>query len=175
VLRGKWVLENLLGTPPPPPPPDVPALEEKNLGTSVSMRQRLEQHRANAACAVCHTQMDPIGFGLENYDASGAWRDREGNFAVDSSGTLPGGASFNGPGELKQRLRAQPDLFVRNLTEKMLTYALGRGLEAYDRPVVNGIMQRLAADDYKFPTLVMEVIQSEPFRMRKAEVETNAR
>jgi hypothetical protein len=175
VLRGKWVLENLLGAAPPPPPPDVPALEEKNLGTTVSMRQRLEQHRANPACAVCHTQMDPIGFGLENYDASGAWRDREGNFAVDSSGTLPGGASFNGPGELKQRLRAQPDLFVRNLTEKMLTYALGRGLEAYDRPVVNQIVQRLAADDYKFPTLVMEVIKSEPFRMRKAEVEANAR
>jgi hypothetical protein len=175
VLRGKWVLENLLGTPPPPPPPDVPALEEKNLGTTVSQRQRLEQHRANPACAVCHTQMDPIGFGLENYDASGAWRDREGNFAVDSSGTLPGGASFKGPGELKQRLRAQPDLFVRNMTEKMLTYALGRGLETYDRPAVNAILQRLAADGYRFSTMVTEVVNSEPFQMRKEEGGRDAR
>jgi hypothetical protein len=175
VLRGKWVLENLLGTPPPPPPPDVPALEEKNLGTTVSMRQRLDQHRANPACAVCHTQMDPIGFGLENYDASGAWRDREGNFAVDSAGTLPGGASFKGPGELKQILRAQPDLFVRNLTEKMLTYALGRGLEAYDRPVVGAIVRHLAADDYRFSTLVMDVVKSELFQMRKEEIAKNAR
>jgi len=170
VLRGKWVLENLLGTPPPPPPPDVPSLDEHDLGATVSMRQRLEQHRANSACAVCHTQMDPIGFGLENYDASGAWRDREGNFPIDSSGTLPGGASFRGPGELKQILRAQPDLFVRNLSEKMLTYALGRGLEPYDRPVVDAIVRHLKANGYKAQTLVMEVVKSEAFMMKDAQM-----
>jgi hypothetical protein len=159
VLRGKWVLENLLGTPPPPPPPDVPALNEKSVGTVVSLRTRLEEHRANPACAVCHTQMDPLGFALENYDASGAWRDRDGKFPIDSSGTLPGGASFNGPGELKQLLRAKPDLFARNVTEKMLTYALGRGLEPSDRPAVDAILQDLARNDYKFSILVNGVVK----------------
>jgi hypothetical protein len=167
VIRGKWVLENLLGTPPPPPPPDVPALEEKNLGSAASLRERLEQHRANAACAVCHNQMDPIGFGLENYDASGAWRDRDGKFPIDSSGTLPGGTSFQGSKELKQVLRSRSDLFARNLTEKMLTYALGRGLEPYDRPAVDAILQRLGENDYKFSTLITEITQSRPFRMRR--------
>ena len=143
VIRGKWVLENLLGTPPPPPPPDVPPLEEKNLGTAASLRERLEQHRANPACAVCHKQMDPIGFGLENYDASGAWRDHDGNFPIDSSGMLPEGTSFKGSKELKQILRGRSDLFARNLTEKMLTYALGRGLEPYDRPAVDAIVAAL--------------------------------
>jgi hypothetical protein len=167
VLRGKWVLENLLGTPPPPPPPDVPALQEANLGKDASLRERMEQHRANPACAVCHRQMDPIGFGLENYDASGAWRDKDGNFPIDSSGTLPTGSSFNGPHELKQVLRSQSGLFARNLTEKMLTYALGRGLETYDRPAVDHIVERLAADNYRFSTLVMEIVESKPFLMRR--------
>jgi len=157
VIRGKWVLENLLGTPPPPPPPDVPALDEKSVGSAASLRQRLEQHRANAACAVCHTQMDPLGFGLENYDASGAWRDKDGSFPIDSSGTLPSGATFRGPKELKQILRSQPDLFARNVTEKMLTYALGRGMEAYDRPMVDGILRDLSRNDYKFSILVKDV------------------
>ncbi|HZL57080.1 MAG TPA: DUF1592 domain-containing protein [Bryobacteraceae bacterium] len=174
VIRGKWVLENLLGTPPPPPPPDVPALEEKELGQTASLRERLEQHRANAACAVCHRQMDPIGFGLENYDASGAWRDSEGKFPIDSSGTLPGGASFSGPKELKRVLRNRSDLFARNLTEKMLTYALGRGLEPYDRSTVDAILGRLSADNYKFSTLVTEVAKSKPFQKRRAEGDSNA-
>jgi hypothetical protein len=169
VIRGKWVLENLLGTPPPPPPPDVPPLQESNIGKDASLRQRLEQHRANPACAVCHRQMDPIGFGLENYDAAGAWRDNEGSFPIDSSGTLPGGTSFNGPGELKRVLRNQSGLFARNLTEKMLTYALGRGLEPYDRPAVDRIVERLAANDYRFSTLVTEIVNSTPFRMRRGE------
>jgi hypothetical protein len=161
VIRGKWVLENLLGTPPPPPPPDVPALDESHAGAeSKSLRQRLEQHRANPACAVCHTQMDPIGFGLENYDASGAWRDREGNFPIDSSGALPGGQSFNGPKELKQLLRANPDLFSRNVTEKMLTYALGRGLEPRDRPAVERILKDLQQNDYRFSTLLMDAVRT---------------
>lgn len=159
VIRGKWVLENLLGTPPPPPPPDVPALDEHSAGTTASLRQKLEQHRANPACAVCHKQMDPLGFGLENYDASGAWRDKEGSFPIDSSGTLPSGVSFNGPKELKQILRSQPDLFARNVTEKMLTYALGRGLEPYDRPMVDGILRDLARNDYKFSILISGVVK----------------
>jgi hypothetical protein len=159
VLRGKWVLENLLGTPPPPPPPDVPSLGETHVGSTVSLRKRLEEHRANPACAVCHNQMDPLGFALENYDASGAWRDQDGQFPIDSSGTLPGGATFNGPGELKKILRAQPDLFARNVTEKMLTYALGRGLEPSDRPTVDGILKDLARNDYKFSILVNDVVR----------------
>jgi hypothetical protein len=167
VLRGKWVLENLLGTPPPAPPPGVPALEEKNIGTLASQRERLEQHRANPACAVCHTQMDPIGFGLENYDASGAWRDRDGKFPIDSSGVLPGGESFNGVRDLKQVLRSRADLFTRNLAEKMLTYALGRGLEPYDRKTVDAIVRRMSENNYKFSTLVMEVANSRPFRQRR--------
>ena len=166
VLRGKWVLENLLGTPPPPPPPNIPALKEENLGTEASVRQRLEEHRANPACAVCHNQMDPIGFGLENYDASGAWREKDGQFPIDSSGKLPGGASFNGPQELNQVLASQKDLFVRNLTEKMLTYALGRGLESYDAPAVNRIIKELASNQYRFSSLVLGIVKSEPFQMR---------
>ena len=167
VIRGKWVLENLLGTPPPPPPPDVPVLQEANLGTAASMRQRLEQHRADPSCAVCHNQMDPIGFGLENYDAAGGWRTKDGNFDVDSSGTLPDGRSFQGAKGLKAILKAQSDLFVHNLTEKMLTYALGRGLERSDRPVVDHIARQLAASDYHFSTLVMGIVNSSPFQMRK--------
>jgi hypothetical protein len=166
VLRGKWVLENLLGTPPPPPPPDVPALKEDHLGTEASVRQRLEQHRARPECAVCHNMMDPIGFALEHYDASGAWRDKEGNFPVDASGQLPGGKPFNGPAGLKQALREQSEPFIRNFTEKMLTYALGRGLEPYDRSTVDHIVARLAADNYRFSTLITEIIDSQPFRMR---------
>jgi hypothetical protein len=167
VIRGKWVLDNLLGTPPPPPPPDVPVLQEANLGTAASMRQRLEEHRANPSCAVCHNQMDPIGFGLENYDGAGGWRTKDGNFDVDSSGTLPDGRSFRGAKGLKEILRSQSDLFVHNLTEKMLTYALGRGLERGDKPVVDHITQQLAAKNYRFSTLVMEIVNSSPFQMRK--------
>jgi hypothetical protein len=166
VLRGRWVLENLLGTPPPPPPPDIPALEEANVGTTASLRTRLEQHRANAGCAVCHDQMDPIGFGLENFDAGGAWRDRDGQFPVDATGTFPGGAPFRGPEELRLALAAQPGLFVRNLTEKLMTYALGRGLEAADRPAVDAITGRLAANGFRMTSLVHEIVNSQPFQMR---------
>lgn len=166
VLRGRWVLENLLGTPPPPAPPDIPALVEANLGTAASLRQRLEQHRLNPKCAVCHDQMDPIGFGLENFDAAGAWRERDGRFPIDSSGKFPSGASFSGPEELKQVLKAQSGLFVRNLTEKLLTYALGRGVEVTDRAVMDRITQRVTADGYKFSTLVNEIVMSPAFQMR---------
>ena len=170
VIRGKWVLENLLGAAPPPPPADVPALDEPGAGTGLSGRQLMEQHRAKEECAACHRSMDPIGFALENYDASGAWREREGNFAVNASGTLPGGRAFSGPGGLKQALLAQPDAFVRNFAEKMLTYALGRGVEAHDRQTLDRIVERMAADGYRFSTLVNEIIDSRPFRMRKSSV-----
>ncbi len=167
VLRGKWVLENLLGTPPPPPPPDIPALSEKDLGSAASVRQRLEQHRANPACAVCHNQMDPIGFGLENYDASGRWRTHDGNFVVDSSGKLPGGQTFDKPQELRRIMRENPDAFVRNFVEKMMTYALGRGLEPSDRQAIDTIRQRLAADGYRFVTLLEAIVESPVFQQRQ--------
>ncbi len=169
VLRGKWVLENLLGVPPPPPPPNVPVLDEAAVGTSGSLRQQMEKHRSNAVCASCHIRMDAIGFGLENYDAIGTWRTRDGRFEIDSAGALPNGKSFNGPGELRKILREDKDEFTRCLTEKMLTYALGRGLERYDRPAVNAIVRELGHNDYKFQTLIFEIVKSLPFQMRRAE------
>jgi len=166
VMRGRWVLENLLGTPPPPPPADIPALPEGAATTAASLRTRLEQHRANPSCAICHDQMDPIGFGLENFDAGGSWREKDGDFKVDASGSFPGGAEFRGPEELRKALAARPELFVRNLTEKLLTYALGRGLEPADRAVVDSITTRLAADGYRMTALVDGIVNSKPFQMR---------
>ncbi len=174
VLRGKWVLENLLNDPPPPPPPGVPNLNEAAIGNTASLRQQLEQHRANPACATCHTRMDPLGFGLENYDAVGRWRNLDGKFPVDAAGTLPGGRSFHGPMELKVILRTDRDAFARCVTEKMLTYALGRGLERYDKPAVNLICSRLAASDYRFSRLVLEIVGSLPFQMRHGEAPNRA-
>jgi len=174
VLRGKWVLENFLNDPPPPPPPGVPNLNESAIGTKASLRQQLEQHRANPACATCHTRMDPLGFGLENYDAIGHWRTEDGKFPVDATGTLPGGRSFHSPLELKQILRTDRDAFARCVTEKMLTYALGRGLEKYDKPAVNLICSRLAAGDYRFSRMVLEIVQSMPFEMRHGEAPGSA-
>jgi hypothetical protein len=169
VLRGKWVLENILGAAPPPPPDDVPDLEESQTATAASLRQQLEQHRADAACAVCHDPMDPIGFGLENFDAVGSWRSRDGEFPVDATGTLPDGSSFNGPAELITVLKKRSDIFARNLTEKMLTYALGRGLESYDAPEVDEIRKNLAAGGYRFSVLVSEIVKSTPFQMRRGD------
>jgi len=170
-VRGKWVLENLLGTPPPPPPANVPSLNESNIGTEVSLRQRLEEHRKNPSCSPCHNVMDPIGFGLETYDAVGAYRTHDGNFPIETAGTLPGGKAFNGSKGLKEVLKGQSDAFVRNVTEKMLTYSLGRGLERFDRPTVDAIAKQVAANDYRFSALVMEVVKSKPFQMRSVEVE----
>ncbi len=169
VLRGKWVLDNILGAPPAPPPPNVPELKEENLKTS-SVREQLEKHRANPSCASCHDQMDPIGFGLETYDAVGSWRTHDGKYPVDASGMMPSGASFNGPRELIAVLKAHPDAFVRSLTEKLLTYALGRGLERYDTPAVTEIAERLAKADYRFSALVLEIAKSAPFQKRRDEV-----
>ncbi len=168
VLRGKWILENLLGTPPPPPPADVPALDERPLGKSVSVRAQLEQHRANPNCASCHARMDPLGFALENFDAIGRWRDRDGEAAIDASGTLPDGRSFKGYNDLRALLKAEPGAFTECLAGKMLTYALGRGLERGDRKTVRGIAEQVARDDYRFSSLVLAIVRSAPFQMEKA-------
>jgi hypothetical protein len=167
VLRGKWILENILNAPPPPPPPGVANLDEAAVGSSGSLRQQLEEHRTNTTCASCHARMDPLGFGLENFDAIGAWRVKDGKFPIDASGTLPDGRSFGRPAELKEILRADRDSFAECLTEKLLTYSLGRGLEAYDRRTVKTIATRLAANDYKFSSLVLEIVNSAPFQMRR--------
>jgi hypothetical protein len=167
VKRGKWILENILGTPPPPPPPDVPELSEgRRSAGGGSLRTRLEQHRANPACASCHARMDPLGFGLENFDGIGAWRERDGNLAIDASGTLPDGQKFNGPRELKAYLKTQRREFTHCLAEKLLTYALGRGLEATDRPTVGALVEATARRDYKLSALVEQIVGSEPFLKR---------
>ncbi len=167
VKRGKFILEQILNTPPPPPPADVPALEEDKI-LSGSVRQVMEQHRENAMCASCHSKMDPLGFALENYNAIGGWRDKDGEFEVDASGVLPDGQAFNGPDELKQIMRDQKELFVRCVVEKMLTYAIGRGLEYYDRCAIDEIIEALESSDYKFSTLISEIVKSAPFQMRTA-------
>jgi hypothetical protein len=167
VLRGKWILDNLLATPPPDPPPDVPNLDETTIGTSASMREQLEAHRKNAICASCHRRMDPLGFGLENFDAVGAWRTKDGNFPVDASGTLPDGRAFTGPEELMTILRKDQDAFARALTGKLLTYAVGRGLERYDQKTVKEIAARLPAQQYRFSALVLEIVKSLPFQARR--------
>jgi hypothetical protein len=166
VLRGKWVLDNLLGTPPPPPPDNIPPLQEKDLGTAASMRERLEQHRANPSCAVCHDSMDPIGFSLENYDAAGAWRLKDGNFDLDTTGKLRDGRSFTGAKGLKALLRSDSGAFVRHFTEKLMTYGLGRGLERSDRSVVDQIARGAAGENYRFAAVVTGIVNSQAFRMR---------
>ncbi len=171
VLRGKWLLDNILGAPPPAPPPGIPALNEEKVGLDGTLREQLEQHRADPGCAVCHIKMDALGFGLENYDAVGAWRTRDGRFPVDSSGTLPGGKAFSGPAQLRAILVDDKREFGRCLTEKMLTYALGRGLESYDTPAVEKIVSSLEQDQYRFSRLVLEIVTSMPFRMRQGETE----
>jgi hypothetical protein len=169
VNRGKWVLEQLLGTPPPPPPPDVPELEEsKQANASASLRERLELHRASPDCAGCHSKMDPIGFALENFDAIGRWRDLDGKFAIDPSGTLPGGVEINGADDLKKELASRED-FLNTLSERMLTYALGRGTEFYDRRVINQITAKLNGQGARFSVLVTEIVASKPFRLRSIE------
>ncbi len=166
VKRGKWVLEQILGTPPPPPPPNVPELDGQKKLTG-TLRQRMEQHRANPSCASCHTQMDAMGFAMENFNAIGAWRAKDGEEKIDASGTLPDGRSFSGPAELKAVLREKKDLFTRNVAEKLLTYALGRGLEFYDARAVRQICAETARQDYKFSALVTAIVKSEPFRLRR--------
>lgn len=167
VLRGKWVLENILNAPPPPPPPGVPPLEASSVGPAASLREKMEAHRTNTTCASCHARMDPLGFGLENFDAIGAWRTKDGEHDVDASGKLPDGRSFNGPAELRDILTADRDAFTVGMTERMLTYALGRGLEAYDRRTVRSIAHETAGNDYRFSSLVAGIVKSLPFQHRQ--------
>ena len=165
VKRGKWVLDNLLGTPPPPAPPGVPELDKREL--TGTLRQRLEQHRADPACASCHKLMDPIGLALENYDAIGRWRSIDYGEPIDTSGELPGGEKLKGPADLIQNIGSKnADKFVRCVSEKMLVYALGRGLEYYDRCAIDKIQDKLIKDDYKFSTLIYEIVTSDPFQRK---------
>ncbi len=168
VLRGKWILENLLSSPPPPPPPDVPALEERTAdGQPRSMREAMEQHRANPACASCHAQMDPLGFALENFDAIGRWRTRsESGGPIDTAGVLPDGSPVDGPDGLRAQLLRAPEQFVTTVTEKLLIYALGRGLEHYDAPTVRAIVREAGGEAYSFSSIVLGIVNSTPFQMR---------
>jgi len=169
-IRGKWLLENILAAPPPAPPPNVPALDESagTGGEARSVREMLEQHRSNPTCASCHARMDPIGFSLENFNAIGQWRTTDGGSSIDASGVLLDGTRVNGPQTLQRALLAQKTQFARAVTEKLLTYALGRGLEYYDVPTVRAIQQAAAADDYRWSSLVTAVVNSPPFQMRTA-------
>jgi hypothetical protein len=170
VIRGKWILDNILGSPPPPPPPFVPALKENAGGTkNLPMRERIAEHRANPACAGCHQLMDPLGFSLENYDAVGRWRTAEDNKPIDASGGLPDGSKFDGVAGLQKALLSRPEIFVTTLSEKLLTYALGRGVEYYDAPAIRKIVRDARASDYRFSTIVLGIVESTPFQMRRSQ------
>jgi hypothetical protein len=169
VQRGKWILENLLGTPPPAPPPNVPALEATTANTHLTLREAMEKHRANPVCASCHARMDPIGFALENYDGIGKWRAKDGDATIDASGKLPDGTTFDGPAGLRKIMTTvRRDEFISTVVEKLLTYALGRGVEASDRPTIRAIMRESRRSDYKLGDLVTIVVKSTPFQMRRA-------
>jgi hypothetical protein len=168
VLRGKFLLENVLNAPPPAPPPGVPALDEASVGVAKSLRTQMEQHRADPLCASCHNRMDPLGFALENYDAIGRWRTEDGKFHIDPSGMLPNGTAFATPAELKALLVGNAPEFARGLSEKMLTYALGRGVESYDRVAIKGIVQHAAARGYRMQALIQGIVKSTPFQRRRA-------
>ena len=172
VLRGKWLLENILGTPVPPPPPGVPALEENHSGFRPrSVRERMEEHRKNPACSGCHNIMDPLGFSLENFDAVGAWRSRsESGAPIDASGKLVDGTPVDGPVSLRNALLARSGAFTQTLTEKLMTYAIGRGVEYYDMPAVRSIVRASAPGDYRFSSLILGIVRSAPFQMRRTEI-----
>jgi hypothetical protein len=169
-IRGKWVLLQILGTPPPPPPPNVPSLKNDETTKNLTMRQRMELHRSNPTCAACHRMMDPLGFALENFDGLGQWRDNmgPGTPTIDSSGVLPDGTKFNGPAGLREVLVSKQDMFVENFTEQLLTYALGRGVEEYDRPVLRHITREAASDNYRWSSIILGIVNSTPFQMRRA-------
>ena len=168
VVRGKWVLENLLGAPPPQPPPGVETNLEKDPQQVkvTSLRQRLEQHRANAACASCHRLMDPIGLALENFDHTGKWREKDGGVAIDASGQLADGTRVNGPDALRRALLARSDVFVTVLAEKLLTYAVGRPMRPEDMPAVRAIVRGAAPGGHRFSSMILEVVKTPQFQMR---------
>jgi hypothetical protein len=170
VVRGKWVLSNILGTPPKPPPPGVEALEEKGvLEEPQTLRERLAVHRSKTVCAGCHNEMDPLGFALEQFDAIGRWRIEDNGLPIDSHGVLPDGSSFDGVHSLQNAILRRPELFVATLTEKLLTYALGRGVEYYDAPAVRQIIFEARNDDYAFSSIIQGIVKSAPFRMQTAQ------
>ena len=170
VLRGKWILENIMGTPPPAPPANVPPFPENEEGAKPRpIREILEEHRKNPACAGCHAVMDPLGFSLENFDATGEWRTKDKSGPIDPSGVLADGTKVDGPLALRQALLKQPERFVDTMTEKLLIYALGRGLEHYDMPVVRGIVRDAEKQDYRFSALVFNIVKSAPFQMKRAQ------
>lgn len=168
VIRGHWILANLAGEPPPPPPPNVPALDDNIVSASLSMRERLAAHRKNPTCASCHNVMDPVGFALENFDAVGRWRATEDHKPIDVSGGLPDGSTFEGVAALEHGLLQRPELFAETLSEKLLTFALGRGVESYDAPAIREIVRRAQADQFRFSALILGVVNSIPFQMRKS-------
>jgi hypothetical protein len=170
VIRGKWVLDNILGIPPAPPPPDVPALKEKaGIARAVSMRERLSEHRKNPACSGCHNIMDPVGFAFENYDAVGRWRKTEEDIEIDSSGSLPDGSKFTGVAGLQQAILKRPELFATTFTEKLLTYGVGRGVEYYDAPAIRKVVRGAAANDFRFSSFILGIVNSAPFQMRRSQ------
>jgi len=167
VQRGKWILTNLIGMPPDPPPPNVPALKEHaDPGTHTSLRERLEEHRKNPACAGCHKLMDPIGFSLENFDAIGQWRTDDEGAKIDPAGVMFNGAKIDGPVSLRQILMAKPEIFASVFTEKLMIYALGRGVQYYDMPAVRAIVRDAAHNDYRLSSIVLGIVKSTPFQMK---------
>jgi len=175
VIRGKWILENIFGAPPPSPPANVPDLkEERDPAKILPMREQMAQHRANPGCASCHAQMDELGFALENFDAIGEWREADSaGSPIDASAKLPDGTTFKGPVQLRQVLLKHSDDFLTTVTERLLTYALGRGLEAADAPAVRRIKRDAAAANYRFAALVHGIVMSTPFQMRMAHERAN--
>jgi hypothetical protein len=169
VVRGKWILDNLLGAPPPPPPAVVPPLDDSAAAATLTMRQRMEKHRENPVCASCHKVMDPIGLALENFDAIGRWRDLDGESPIDASGVLTDGTKVSGAVDLRDALLQRPEVLVGTMTEKLLTYGLGRGLEPYDMAAVRQIVRTASKEHYRFSALVKGVVTSTPFRMRRKE------
>jgi hypothetical protein len=169
VLRGKFVLDKLYGAPPPPPLPNVPALDDNSVSAALGMRERLAEHRSNPVCARCHSTIDPVGFALENFDAVGRWRDNEGESGpIDVSGGLPGVGEFEGVAGLEAALLSRPELFAGAVTEKLLTFALGRGVEYYDAPAIRQILREAEPGGYRLSSLILGIVESVPFQMRAA-------
>ena len=169
VLRGHWILENLLNAPPPPPPPDVPALESTGAIGEMPLRQLLEKHREHPACKVCHAPMDPLGFALENFDAVGRWRTIDAGNRIDATAVLPDGTAFEGPAGLRRTLLDSPERLAATVADRLLTYALGRGLDQYDRPAIREIVRDAARGDYRWSSFILATVRSVPFQMRTAD------
>ena len=170
MIRGKWILSNVLGVPPPPPPANVPALKDDHrIDNNLSMREKMAEHRANPACAGCHQLMDPVGFSLENYDAVGRWRTTEDGKPLDVTGSLPDGSRFTGVNGLQKALLDRPELFAATFAEKLLTYGLGRGVETYDAPAIRNIVRNAEARNFRLSSFILGITASQPFQMRRAQ------